>query len=146
MSEFKLEHGKRYVTRDGQVTDGVVWDRRQIGYVGENPFTGVIAGLSYVWSVCGKHNFSESNDLLREYVPPPEPQWVPFSVSDGQLFVGRTVRSKSWPPGQCVCIGSNNSSGVTWVGVGGPVHESYESALRVLEFADGTPFGKQVPQ
>lgn len=85
MSEFKLEHGKRYVTRDGRVTDGVVLDMR-LAAINRKvwPFIGSIDGNDLTWREDGVYVSKEGgiNDLVREYVEPTPPRYEPFTSAD----------------------------------------------------------------
>jgi hypothetical protein len=145
MSDFRLEHGKRYVTRDGRVTDGPVWDTRQIGSDDTNDFVGFIGTISYWWNrdgTYGSEHANEPNDLVRKYVEPSPPKWVPFGKDEWPAVCGRPVRRKKW--------GSWVAATPTLVGEGGAkvdgIFVSWVELLADYTFIDGTPCGKQVPQ
>ena len=64
----------------------------------------------------------------------PEPKYIPFTFEDREELRGKWVRNKkSYIELMIYIISENHVNGHTW-----------EQALEVLEFLDGTPFGKLV--
>lgn len=71
--KLKLEEGKRYVCRNGDVTTPLVWD--DVGGKTDYPWDGSVDGRYKCWTVDGKLWLEESNiehdfDLVAEYVEP----------------------------------------------------------------------------
>lgn len=147
MSDFKLEHGKRYVTRDGRVTDGPVWDMLNLGPIAnKDHFVGSVNGRVHFWDDDGSWGNSKTAelDLVAEYVPPPEPKWVPFGCGDCTHLTGRVIRGKRWNKSETALISHSCDLGVTYTLRESLTVISLAKLLDDYTFADGTPCGKQV--
>lgn len=148
MSEFKPQHGKRCVMRDGTPTDGPVFDMRLTGLKNVWAFRGAINGVSYCWTESGKYCADGGEcerDLVAEYVPPPEQKWVPFDMSDfATCLFGKTVVPKDWHGQYVITDGVGDT--LTLSGGDVPTTSTLRYLLNGYTFADGTPCGKQVPQ
>lgn len=71
-----------------------------------------------------------------EYRIKPEPEYVPFTFEDREELRGKWYRRKSTGVETAIYnISEEGINGYTWI-----------SALAVLEFLDGTPFGKLVEE
>ena len=146
-STFTPVHGERHVTRDGLVTDGPVFDMRLTGARGTWVFQGAIAGEDEAWTEHGRHltDGEHRTDLVAVYVPPPEPQYVPFDENDSASLTGRVIRGKLWDKCETALIVHSCKLGVQYLIGSDHVTASLEQLLAECEFADGTPCGKVVP-
>lgn len=151
MSEFKLEHGKRYVTRNGTPTLGVVIDCGAAGVTDDTRFL-CSFNCDYIWL---REDGTRANGelvLVAEYVRPPEPKWVPFDECDAVGLIGRVIRRKDEQPHVGKMIVSAGDNGVAAIhtmdedGSDGLGIEliSLDELFAQNIFADGTPCGKQV--
>ena len=81
-------------------------------------------------------NFPLWNNPLFEFRIKPEPMYIPLTFEDREELRGKWVRNKqSHNEFMLYLIDEEGVNGYTWAG-----------ALEVLEFIDGTPFGKLVEE
>lgn len=88
---------------------------------------------------CRKESMTFFADSFYRIAPePPQPQYVPFTASDWEMFVGKVVRDNKW--GKWSLVTSCDEADVF---VGGEWF-SYENAFKTCTFLDGSPFGKKI--
>lgn len=81
-------------------------------------------------------NFPIWNNPLFEFRIKPEPKYIPFTFEDREELRGKWVKRKGSSNEVCVYnLSKTRVNGYTW-----------EHSLEVLEFLDGTPFGKLVEE
>lgn len=78
------------------------------------------------------------NDFYRIAPEPPQPQYVPFTASDWEMFVRKVVRDSEWKRSGFIVAWDETEfqMGGNWY--------SYKAALKTCTFLDGSPFGKIV--
>lgn len=146
---MKLEHGKRYVMRNGEITPPVC-DLRNHGCPTDDPYCfGVQVSdrsMRY-WTNDGRWQVGDADhkwDIVAEYVEPQPPKWVPFTGNDWAEMIGRTIRRKRLSNRNGVMIICASESYVGFSEWGAFTQEDYASLLKDFTFPDGTPCGKLV--
>lgn len=141
---MKLEHGKRYVMRNGDITPPVC-DMRRHGYGAGQPFCAHMNDIRRHWTESGFFWIAGDEsafDIVAEYVEPQPPKWVPFDDGDRLSLLGRTIRRKRWLNNNAVlilCVSASYVGFSEW----GRFHQvTYRELFDDCEFADGTPCGK----